>query len=191
MIRKNKTRSNNGKYGLVHDLLMISAGIVFAILLVNTGLLDLIIGIVRDYYIIASFIAGIFFTSAFTIAPSSVALVHIAHNSSVPWVVIFGALGAMFGDLILFFFIRDRFAEDLMSVIKKKTIKHILHSFHFGFLRWLSPIIGAIIIASPVPDEFAITLFGMSKMRTVVLIPLSFIMNSLGIYVLIEFSYLV
>lgn len=191
MSRNKKIKANKNKYGLMHDLFMIVVGIVFAVIIVKTGLLDLTIGALKDYYIVASFIAGIFFTSAFTIAPSSVALVNIANHAPIPGVVVFGALGAMCGDLILFFFIRDRFADDLMNVLKKKTIKHIFYSFHFGFLKWLAPILGAVIIASPVPDEFAVTLFGMSKMRTVVLMPLTFVMNALGISILIEFSHLV
>jgi hypothetical protein len=183
-----KIRNKNGD-ALIRDLLMISIGIIFAIIFVKTGLMDLMINAVRDYYILASFIAGIFFTSIFTIAPSSIALVNIANHAPLPGVVLFGGLGAMCGDLILFFFIRDRFSEDLMRVVKKSTVRYILHSLHFGFLRWLSPVLGALIIASPIPDEFAITLLGMSKIKTAILIPLAFIMNSLGIYVLVKFSY--
>jgi hypothetical protein len=97
----------------------------------------------------------------------------------------------MCGDLILFFFIRDRFASDLMKAIKPAKIRHIMHSFHFGFLKWLSPIIGALIIASPLPDEFGISLMGISKVRVVILLPVAFAMNVLGIYLLIEFSHLI
>ena len=185
MIKKRK----NG-YLLLRDMMMIAFGIVLVIILDKTGLFDMIINSVRDYYILASFISGIFFTSIFTIAPSSVTLVHIADTSPIGGVVFWGALGAMCGDLILFFFIRDRFAEDLMKTLKPKTVHHILHSFHFGFLKWLSPIIGALIIASPLPDELGITLLGISKEKTVVLMPISFAMNALGIYLLISFSHL-
>ena len=183
-MRKNK----NKIHPLFHDFLMIFLGIIFAIFFVKTGLLDFIINSVKDYYIIASFIAGIFFTSVFTIAPSSVALVHIAEYSPLHGVVVWGALGAVFGDLILFYFIRDRFADDIIRTFKPATIKHVLHSLHFGFLRWLSPVIGALIIASPLPDEFGITLLGMSKIKTSLLIPISFAMNMLGIYLLIVFG---
>ena len=189
MVKINKKNLKNSK-AIYHDILMILSGIIIAIIIVQTGLLDFIINALKDYYIIAIFISGIFFTSAFTIAPASISLMHIANYAPVPYVVIFGALGAMCGDLILFFFIRDRFAEDLMKTLKKGTVKHILNSFHFGLLKWLAPIVGALIIASPIPDEFAVTLFGMSKVKTIILMPLSLIMNSIGIYVLIGFSHL-
>jgi hypothetical protein len=104
-------------------------------------------------------------------------------------VFFWGGLGAMFGDLILFLFIRDRFADDLKKVFRPSSTKYLLKSLHFGFMRWLSPVIGAIIIASPLPDEFGITLLGMSKMKVIVLMPIAFVMNMLGIYLLIEFSH--
>ena len=185
-----RTRTNNRR-ALVRDLLMITVGIVIAIVFVKTGLLDLVVSSLQEYSIVASFIAGIFFTSAFTLAPASIALVSISQYAPMSTVALWGGLGAMCGDLILFFFIRDRFAEDLMKAMKPAKIRHLLHSFHFGFLKWLSPIIGALIIASPLPDEFGITLMGISKVRVVVLMPIAFAMNVLGIYLLIQFSHLI
>jgi hypothetical protein len=135
-------------------------------------------------------VSGIFFTSAFTIAPASVALSHLASTSaSIGIVAFWGALGAMCGDLMLFFFIRDRFADDLIASVKPSFAKHVLHSFHLGFLKWLSPLIGAAIIASPLPDELGLTLMGLSKTRVAVLLPVSFVMNMIGIYGLVWFAH--
>lgn len=175
---------------LFHDIVMITCGVIIAIFLSRTGIFDLIINNFINHYILASFVAGIFFTSIFTIAPASVALVHISEYAPLNGIVFWGALGAVCGDLILFFFIRDRFTEDLKRAIKPSTLIYIAKSFHFGFLKWLSPVIGALIIASPLPDEFGITLLGMSKIRLSFLIPIAFAMNMLGIYLLILFGHL-
>lgn len=185
-----KIKHEKNAHALVRDLVMISIGIFLAVILSRFGFFDLIIGRFGDYYAVDSFIAGIFFTSIFTLVPSSMTLVHIAQHASTFSVVMWGSLGAMVGDLILFLFIKDRFAEDLKKALKASTIKHLLKSLHFGFMRWLSPIIGALIIASPLPDEFGITLLGMSKVKTIVLIPIAFFMNMIGIYFLIQFSHL-
>ncbi|HEY4503838.1 MAG TPA: hypothetical protein VJJ28_01895 [Candidatus Paceibacterota bacterium] len=182
-----KTTKKNA-HALTYDAIIIAIGIAITILLSRVGVIDALVYIFKDNLIFASFIAGIFFTSTFTIAPSSVAIVHIAENTPLLGVALWGALGAMFGDLILFFFIRDRFSKDLMNVLKPSAIKHFLRSFHFGFMKWLSPLLGAIIIASPLPDEFGITLLGMSKVKVSLLIPISFIMNALGIYLLVQFA---
>ncbi len=175
---------------MVYDVIIIGVGFAIAVFLSKIGIIDKFFFLLKDYYMLASFIAGIFFTSAFTIAPASISLIHIAQNSPITGVIVWGGLGAMCGDLILFFFIRDRFARDLKNLIKPSKWRHIVKSFHFGFFKWLSPILGAIIIASPLPDEFGVTLMGMSKVRLIVLIPVTFFMNMLGIYLLIEFSHL-
>lgn len=182
-------RQRKNAFALLRDVVMIAIGIITAILLSKLGVIDSILSIFRDYYIVASFISGMFFTSIFTLAPASIALVHISETAPTVGVFFWGGLGAMFGDLILFLFIRDRFADDLKKVFRPSSTKFILKSLHFGFMRWLSPVIGAIIIASPLPDEFGITLLGMSKMKVIVLMPIAFVMNMLGIYLLIEFSH--
>ena len=183
-------RHTQAQYQLLRDLLYIILGAALALILSRSGLLDALLAVLGNGVIIC-FVAGIFFTSAFTIAPSAVALTHAAENFPIQTVVIWGALGALCGDLMLFFFIRDRFAEDLKRSFKKSFVKHLARSFHFGFLKWLSPFLGALIIASPLPDELGLTLLGLSKMKLIVLVPIAFAMNALGIYLLVQFSYLV
>ncbi len=185
-----KIKDKKNAHALVRDVVMIAIGIVIALILSKIGFIDRIIFFFKDYYMVASFIAGLFFTSVFTIAPASVTLVHIAQDSPSTSVVLWGGLGAMVGDLVLFLFIKDHFAEDLKKAIGSKTARYFLKSLHFGFMRWLSPVIGALIIASPLPDEFGLTLLGMSKVKTVILIPIALVMNMLGIYLLIQFSHL-
>ena len=168
---------------------MIAIGMVIAEFLSKYGLIDGVVGLFRDYYEIPSFIAGIFFTSVFTLAPASVTLVHVAQSAPITGVIIWGGLGAMFGDLILFLFIKDRFADDLKKAFRPHHIRVFMKTMHFGFMKWLSPVIGALLIASPLPDEFGITLLGMSKIKVAVLLPIALIMNMLGIYLLITFSH--
>jgi hypothetical protein len=180
-------RRRQAQAQLIRDIFYILVGIGIAITLSRSGALDDILYLVGSGAI-ASFVAGIFFTSAFTIAPASVAMAHLVETTPVGTVVLWGALGALCGDLLLFFFIRDRFVDDLKRSLKPSFTKHILHSFHFGFLKWLAPLLGAAIIASPLPDELGLTLMGLSKTRLVLLVPVSFIMNALGIYLLAYFA---
>lgn len=172
---------------LARDIVFILLGVCIALVLVKTGFIDGMIYVLGSGAF-ASFVAGIFFTSAFTIAPSSVALARLIETVPIHSVAIWGALGALCGDLILFFFIKDRFAEDLKRSLKPSLLKHILASFHLGFMKWLSPVLGALIIASPLPDELGLTLMGMSKVKLAILVPVSFVMNALGIYALVWFA---
>lgn len=185
---KRRGRKKKNGYALLYDIIIIALGILVTIVLLKIGAIDALIYSLRDYSALASFTAGIFFTSTFTIAPASVALVHIAEQAPLPIVATWGALGAMCGDLILFFFIRDRFAEDLRNAIGSTKIKHFMHSFHFGFMKWLAPVLGALIIASPLPDELGVSLLGISKIRTTILMPISYVMNFLGVYLIIGFA---
>jgi hypothetical protein len=186
-----KKRRKQNAYALVYDIVIIALGIAVMAILVKTGVVSSALFYLRDYTIISSFVAGIFFTSTFTIAPASLAIVQIAHNSSIPTVALWGALGAMIGDLILFFFIRDRFYKNLIDTIKPSTVRRVAKSFHFGFLKWLAPFLGALIIASPLPDELGLSLLGMSKVKVSLLMPMTFAMNFIGIYALIGFANLI
>ncbi|MFA6554576.1 MAG: hypothetical protein WCS89_03665 [Candidatus Paceibacterota bacterium] len=180
-IKKNKARQE-----LTKDFTLVFLGAVIAFSMANLGIISWLVNSIGNQ-IISSFLAGIFFTSVFTIAPASVALVSISSISPMT-VAFWGALGAMCGDLILFFFIRDRFADDVIASVKPSVMKHILSSFHLGFMKWLSPILGALIIASPLPDEFGLTLLGLSRTKISILIPISLVMNFTGIYLLLRFA---
>ncbi|OGG78335.1 hypothetical protein A3A36_01445 [Candidatus Kaiserbacteria bacterium RIFCSPLOWO2_01_FULL_52_12b] len=53
--------------------------------------------------------------------------------------------------------------------------------FRPRLFKWLIPFVGALIIASPLPDEAGLAMMGLSKMKTSVFIPISFALNFLGI----------
>lgn len=179
-------RLKKARKELIKDILFVLIGAVVAIILSRFGFIDWFVNIIGNQ-VFSSFFAGLFFTSIFTIAPSSVALVNIT-NASMLTVAFWGALGALCGDLILFYFIRDRFAENLVASIRPSVTRYILSSFHLGFMKWLSPVLGALIIASPLPDELGLTLLGISKTRISILIPISFVMNFIGIIALLYFA---
>lgn len=166
---------------LKEDAVNIIASVLLAWFLISSGIIADVLLVSDAGKIAQSFIAGLFFTSAFTIAPSIVFLASLSQTTPALVVAFFGALGAMCGDLVIFLFIRDRLTEDIKAVFRKKTARRFLNSFHFGFWRWLAPILGGFIIASPLPDEFGLTLFGLSRTRIALLLPIAFVMNFLGI----------
>jgi hypothetical protein len=180
----NRLSKKNREKGtiILKDVLIVAASIVFAIVIGKTGIIHSVVGAIDSSPVIAIFIAGIFFTSMFTIAPASVALAEIAQTTSVGTVIIWGALGAVIGDLIIFLFIRDGVASDIKTVLKGKYFKKLVRLSHFGFMRWLGPVTGALIIASPLPDELGLAMMGMSRVKTPIFIPVVFVMNMLGIY---------
>lgn len=167
---------------LLHDVLIIAVSIVVALLLVQTDVLIKILLSARELEVLGSFIAGMFFTSVFTTAPAIVTLGEIARVNSILLVSLFGALGAVVGDVIIFRFIRDRFSEHLLQLAQHSGIgKRTRILLRLKLFRWVSLFVGGLIIASPLPDELGISVLGFSKVRTSWFIPLSFAFNFLGI----------
>jgi membrane protein DedA with SNARE-associated domain len=99
------------------------------------------------------------------------------------WLVaIAAALGSLVGDIIMFRFARDRFTYYL-----RELLKHEMHAprlgaiFHMRLFRWVTFFIGALIIASPLPDELGIAFLGFSRVSTALFAPLSLVANFIGI----------
>ncbi|MBI2475676.1 MAG: hypothetical protein HYV67_00335 [Candidatus Taylorbacteria bacterium] len=161
---------------------LIILSVIIAVILVRTEFLTKILASARELKFFGNFIAGMFFTSVFTTAPAIVALGEIARVSSILPTAILGAMGAVAGDLIIFRFIRDRFSEHLMELVKHQgAVRRINMLFRLRIFRWLTFLAGGLIIASPFPDELGISLLGFSKMRTLWFILLSFTFNFIGI----------
>ena len=172
------------KKALMRDIILIVASIFFAVFVARSGILTSVIQSTGDIKNLESFIAGIFFTSAFTTAPAIIVLGEIAKTNSLLFTAFFGGIGALMGDLILFMVIRDRFSEDFMAMIDKKGLERIHHMFEKKFFRRFSFFIATLIIISPLPDELGIAIFGVEKAKPVTFAIFSFFANFLGILII-------
>ena len=173
---------NKEKILLFEDVVVIILSIIVAVVLAKTGILTKVLTSTQELKAFGSFFTGMFFTSIFTTAPAIVTLGAIAQTHSIILTALFGAMGAMVGDLIIFRFIRDRFAEHLLELIEHKKVgREIKTLSKFRFFRWMTFLIGGLIIASPLPDELGISLLGFSKMKMSWFIGISFTFNFIGI----------
>lgn len=175
---------DNQKSDLIRDLGTIILSVLVAIILAKTGTLEGLITSTQEMRFIGSFIAGIFFVSVFTAAPATVALGEIAQSNSVVMVALIGGLGALIGDLIIFRFVKDRVSQHFSYLVRVSKSERLLSVFKLKLFRWVVPFVGALIIASPLPDEIGVTMLGLSKMNNYYFILLSFILNSAGILVI-------
>lgn len=166
----------------MQDTTIIILSIIVAIILVKTDVLAKILTSTKELEILGSFVAGIFFTSVFTTVPAIVTLGEIARENSIVLTAFWGSMGAVIGDLIIFRFVQDRFSEHLTELLRHQgTGKRLKMLFKLKYFRWLTLLIGGLIIASPLPDELGISLLGFSKMRMSWFIVLSFTFNFIGI----------
>jgi hypothetical protein len=169
---------------LFRDLAIIVFSIIIAVILVKTGVLKNLLEETRSMKFFGSFIAGLFFTSIFTTVPATVALGEIAREGSLFWTVLLGGLGAMIGDLLIFKFVKNSLAEDISALIQHSARRRFSAVFKLKFFRWFFAFLGALIIASPLPDELGLAMMGFTKVKTSIFIPLSFIFNALGILII-------
>ncbi len=171
--------------GFFKDLGIIALSVVIAVILVRTDALVSLLTRTEELEFWGSFIAGIFFTSIFTTAPAIVTLGEIAQEYPIILTAFAGAVGAVVGDLIIFRFVKERFSEHLMEMVGtqggRRRLKHLLKVRSF---RWLTFLVGGLIIASPLPDELGVALLGFSKMKMSGFIAVSFIFNFIGILII-------
>lgn len=174
------------KQHLVQDLLVLAGSIFITVVLLRTHAFDSLFTALREAPVLASFIAGFFFTSVITFAPAAVAISQIGQFHPVVEVAFFGALGAASADLILFLFVQKRIKKDIDDLISESSEKNVLSVFRLEFLRWLNPVLGVLIIASPLPDEIGVALLAFSKVRVGPAVVFVFCLHFLGILAVIS-----
>lgn len=132
-----------------------------------------------------AFLAGILFVSIFTIAPAAVVIFFLADTLNPVWVAIVAGMGGVLGDFLIYKLFKDRVFAELEPLFLKSggsIFKRLFKTPHFG---WLLPIIGAVIIASPIPDEIGIGFLGGSKLKNWQFLLLTMIVNPIGIFLII------
>lgn len=180
-----KSRSDARFRHIAHDGAIVMLSIVVAILLVQTRTIDIFLAASREFGHVGSFIAGMFFTSIFTTAPSIVTLGEISKAQGIIETALWASLGSVIGDMLIFRFVKDRMARHLTEILPhKSTYRRFLKLLKFRFFRYLTFLVGGLIIASPLPDELGISLLGLSRMREIYFVPLSFAFNFFGIVVI-------
>ncbi len=138
---------------------------------------------------IGAFFAGMLFVSTFTVAIGAVVLLVLAEFLSPIEIGLVAGLGAVLGDLVIFRFIQDNLMGEVKQLFGTIDNKHrVRHLFHSKYFSWTLPVLGAIIIASPLPDEIGVSLMGLSRMKTTQFISLSFILNAIGIFLVVSAS---
>ncbi len=170
---------------LLVDVVIISLSIYAAIYLSRSGGLQYLFDLVGDNLVVASLLTGLFFTSFFTTPLAIAMFANIAHEGNIFLIALLGGAGAVVGDSLLFFFVRDRIVKDSSFLMSGPRWKRILKIFKKRRFRRILPVVGAIIIASPLPDELGLALLGVSTLSRTQFFLLSYSMNTLGIFIIL------
>ena len=130
---------------------------------------------------IGALIAGSFFVSSFTAAISIVVIAIMTENINPMALALIGGVGAVMGDYLVFKYVRSHLGDELALLFGKSGTAYVKHVLRSKYIAWMLPILGAFIIASPLPDELGVSLLGMSKMSDARFILISYISNAVGI----------
>lgn len=168
------------------SLLLFSFYILY--LLGDTTAVHHFIAYIGTFGYIGAFIVGIFFVSTFTFIPSGVLLFQLAQSLNPFYVALFGGGGAVIGDYLIFRFLKDNVFNELKPIFSHLGGNYVVRVLSTPYFAWLAPVIGAIIIVSPFPDELGISLMGISQMKNWQFLVVTFILNTLGIFVIVTLA---
>ena len=134
---------------------------------------------------VSAFFAGMLFISTFTVSTGALMLLILAARLTAWEIGLIAGVGAVVGDVIIFRFVQDDLLRELKDIYAALGGNHLNHVLHTKYFSWTLPVIGALIIASPLPDELGVSLLGISKMKTWKFLIISFILNATGIFLIV------
>lgn len=141
---------------------------------------------VGDWGYIGAVLAGIFYVITFTTVPALAILYEFSHTLNLLELSILAGFGSVIGDFLIFSFLRKKHILDIEKLGERFHASPLYHLLHSRYFLWLTPVLGAIIIASPLPDELGISLLSASKLKKWQFILLTFVLDSVGIWLIIS-----
>jgi hypothetical protein len=131
---------------------------------------------------IGAFFAGALFVISFTVAIGAIMLLLLSERMSPYEVILFATLGAVLSDLTIFHIVKDDLEGEVERIYDKIDSRHhIVKLLHTKYFSWTLPVIGAIIMASPFPDEIGVSLLGIARMKTYQFLAISLVTNVISI----------
>ncbi|MBS3089578.1 hypothetical protein J4461_01715 [Candidatus Pacearchaeota archaeon] len=176
------------KYPKITILIIIifAAYIIFS----NANIGNFFIGLEKNNKLLATFVFGLFFSFGFT-TPIAVGFFIVSQPENIILSAVIGGIGALIGDILIFSFFRLSLKDEFLrlsrnsilvkgeAIIKKSLSKYIK-------IYLLYALIG-LVISSPLPDEIGILMLaGLTRVKLDKLIILSFLLNTIGIFILLN-----
>lgn len=181
-MKKQKTSHHKA---LIESIAYVVLSFLVTFLFIELGLFHGAITALGGFGYIGAFIAGMFFVSVFTAAPAAVLLISLSGNVPVVPLIIVAGLGTVVGDSIILHLLREGFDRSISLFPKETGIKRVIGLLRHSKYRFFLTIIGALVVASPLPDELGLALMGISRMKPIPAMILTFVLNSIGIGLLL------
>jgi len=178
------------------NLTLLAISIIIGSLLAYFGVFDRLFGGLGALGYVGALFVGMLFPITFTAPIATFALFYLGEHFHVGAVTIIAAVGALFGDLAIFTFVRDRTLKEVEEIRSEYRIEHRTHDhyrrhkalvqlFHSKPFHALSLFIGGLVILSPIPDELGIAILASYKVHMKKFIPISLALNAVGIWLIV------
>jgi hypothetical protein len=136
-----------------------------------------------------AFIGGILYISSFTAAIGALLLISLTETVPIIPLCLLAGLGGLVGDLLIFKFIRSEMKNELHRLYDILGGTSITRLFKRNKpLSWLVPILGAVVIASPLPDEIGISMLGVTQIRMAHFSIMAFVLDIVGVFALVTLA---
>lgn len=174
---------------VLRDGAIIAISILIAVLIHQLNILEQVLAnLFGFYFAFGAFLTGIFFASTFTVAIATSVFLIFAQTHNPLLIAVIGGLGAFVGDSLIFKFLKDDLLADfeyLEKLFPQRLARRIIHS---KLIFWFAPIMAAVMIASPLPDEIGLLVLASIKLKYQHFFLLSFLLNTLGILIIALFG---
>lgn len=171
--------------GLIVKIIIFILSLSLAWWLIKSGTLNELVDRLYPIKFVTEFLAGAFYTSFLTIPLAMAMFLVLAPEQNPIILSIVAGLGASLTDVLLVRIFRDNFSKDLSSLTKYLKIYLIKKVLKLLKLDFIIPLLGVLIIASPLPDELGLVLLGTSDLKYHQIIILTFFLNTAGILLIV------
>jgi hypothetical protein len=145
---------------------------------------DFFEGLILPFGLLGILVAGVLYSYSFTASVGALILVSVAHDYAPGVAAVVGGIGALLADIAIFKFIREDLKREIGHIAKTEFMR-LIGSVPIVKERWFRNVFGALILASPFPDEIGIAIMASAKIEEGTFTLLAFIADMFGIYLLV------
>lgn len=194
MARKHKHRKKQGFWHHVNQLILryeykhTTAAVLVLVLFIaffDSAIVVAALGLLENMGYAGGFIAGVLSASFITTAPAIVVLLALANDLDPFALAVVAGAGSMVGDWLILLFIRDRLSHELEPLFRKLHLHEIVERLRYRYTMWILWLVGIVSLATPLPDEVGISILGISHFKSVYLLAISFLLNTIGVFALV------
>lgn len=137
---------------------------------------------------LSALLAGFLFASTFTVAIGGLLLLNLGHSYPPLLIALVAGLGALSSDFVIFSTLRHKIIGHINPVYRKVSGNHLKKILHTRYFAWSLPVIGAVIMALPLPDELGVSLLSISQIKPWQFLVISYCSHLVGISLVLSAS---